>query len=60
MYPERDKELTEADSFDKLKDAVKWTKYEEMLNQVTDIPDKNKANEFSSAGKSIGKLIITF
>lgn len=28
LYPERDKELTEADSFDKLKDAVRGTLYE--------------------------------
>jgi hypothetical protein len=28
-----------------------------MLLSVTDIPNKEKASEFSSAGKSIGKLI---
>lgn len=57
LYPERDRELTEADSFDKLKEAVKNTPYEQMLLSVTDIPNKEKASEFSSAGKSIGKLI---
>jgi len=31
LYPERDKELTEADSFDKLKEAVRGTPYENML-----------------------------
>lgn len=54
LYPDRDRELTEADTFEKLKDAVRHTVYEEMLNQVTDIPNKEKASEFSSAGKSIG------
>jgi hypothetical protein len=28
LYPERDRELTEADNFEKLKDAVKSTPYE--------------------------------
>ena len=32
LYPDRDRELTEADTFDKLKDAVRHTVYEEMLN----------------------------
>jgi vacuolar-type H+-ATPase subunit C/Vma6 len=54
LYPDRDRELTEADTFDKLKDAVKNTVYEHMLNEVTDVPNKEKASEFSSAGKSIG------
>jgi hypothetical protein len=48
--------LTEADTFDKLKDAVRYSSYEPMIAQVTDIPSKEKASEFSSSGKSIGKL----
>lgn len=55
LYPDRDRELTEADTFDKLKEAVRGFPYEWMLNQVTDIPSKEKASEFSSSGKSIGK-----
>ena len=31
LYPDRDRELTEADSFDKLKDAMKGFEYEQML-----------------------------
>ena len=54
LYPDRDRDLTEADTFEKLKDAVKATDYYEMLNQVSDLPNKEKASEFSSAGKSIG------
>lgn len=59
LYPDRDRELTEADTFEKLKDAVRHTTYEEMLLQVTDVPNKEKASEFSSAGKSIGKFLYT-
>jgi vacuolar-type H+-ATPase subunit C/Vma6 len=40
LYPDKDKELTEADSFEKLRDAVKGFEYEKMLNQVTDIPSR--------------------
>lgn len=58
LYPERDKELTEADSFDKLKDAVRGTLYEQMLLSVTDIPNKEKASEFSSASKSIDDVMF--
>jgi len=57
LYPDRDRELTEADSFEKLRDAVRGFPYEHMLNQVTDIPSKEKASEFSSSGKSIGKYL---
>ncbi len=56
LYPDRDRELTEADSFDKLKEAVRASPYEYMISQVTDIPSREKASEFSSAGKSIGKI----
>lgn len=60
LYPERDRELTEADTFEKLKEAVKCTPYEQMLLAVTDIPNKEKASEFSSAGKSIGMFKNSF
>jgi hypothetical protein len=59
LYPDRDKLLTDSDTYEKLKDAVKATPYEAMLAQVTDVPNKEKGNEFSSAGKSIGKPLIT-
>mmetsp|Transcript_39379 Transcript_39379/g.37854 ORF Transcript_39379/g.37854 Transcript_39379/m.37854 type:complete len:341 (+) Transcript_39379:241-1263(+) len=58
LYPERDKELTESDNFEKLKDAVKGTLYEPMLANVTDAPNKEKASEFSSAGKSIDDVMF--
>ncbi len=58
LYPDRDRELTEADTLDKLKDCMKGFEYEKMLNQVTDDPTKEKASEFSSQGKSIGKKLI--
>lgn len=54
LYPDRDKLLTDADNFDKLKDAVKATPYEPMLASVSDAPNKEKASEFSSTSKSIG------
>lgn len=56
LYPDKDKELTEVDNFDKLKDAVKGFEYEEMMKQVTDIPSRDQKSEFSSQGKSIGKF----
>jgi len=58
LYPDRDRELTDADNYDKLKDAVRSTPYEQMLSQVTDVPNKEKANEFSSAGKSIDDVMF--
>lgn len=60
LYPDRDRELTEADSFEKLKEAVRASPYEYMISQVTDIPSREKASEFSSAGKSIGMQYILF
>jgi len=57
LYPMRDKELNNADSFDKLKDAVKGYEYEHMMNQVQDIFTQEKQSEFSSASKSIGTTI---
>ena len=56
LYPERDKLLTDADTYEKLKEAVKSTPYERMLGRVTDAPSKEKGNEFSSSGRSIGKF----
>lgn len=48
LYPDRDEELTQADTFDKLKDAMKGFEYEAMIAQVTDDPAREKASEFSS------------
>jgi len=59
LYPDRDKLLTDSDTFDKLKEAVKATRYEHMLSQVTDAPNKEKASEFSSASKSIDDVMFT-
>ena len=59
LYPDRDRELTEADTFEKLRDAVKGFPYEQMISQVTDVPSREKASEFSSSGKSIGKIFYT-
>lgn len=56
MYPDKDKELTEADSFEKLKEAVKGFEYEKILNQVTDIPSREGKSEFNNAGKSLGNI----
>jgi len=58
LYPDRDKLLTDADSYEKLKEAVKNTAYEPMLQQVTDVPNKDKGNEFSSQGKSIDDVMF--
>ena len=58
LYPDRDRELTDADTFDKLKDACKGFEYEKMLTQVTDAPSKDKSSEFSSAGKSIDDVMF--
>lgn len=40
LYPDKDQELTEVDSFEKLRDAVKGFEYEQMLGQVTDVPSR--------------------
>jgi hypothetical protein len=37
---------------------VKSTPYEHMLNTVTDAPSKEKANEFSSSGRSIDDVMF--
>jgi hypothetical protein len=59
LYPGRDKELTQADNFDKLKDAVKgFENYEAMLSGVTDA-NKEKGMEISSQGRSIDDVMFT-
>lgn len=58
LYPDRDKELTEADSFDKLKDACRGSPYEKMLKMVTDSAKDGGRSEFSSAGKSIDDVMF--
>ena len=60
LYPDKDKELTEVDNFEKLKEAVKGFEYEEMMKQVTDIPSRDQNSEFSNSGKSIGKNFIFY
>lgn len=54
--------MTEADSFDKLKDACKGFEYERMLGQVSDVPSRDKGGDFGgakdggySSNMSIGK-----
>eukprot|EP00347_Sterkiella_histriomuscorum_P019488 403341437 len=49
LYPDRDRELTEADSFEKLKDACKGFEYERMLQQVSDVPSRDKQSDFGGA-----------
>lgn len=56
LYPDRDQELNQADSFDKLKLAVKGYEYERMLEQVQD-GGRDRA-EFSAAGKSIDDVMF--
>lgn len=58
LYPGRDRELTNADSFDKLKEAVKNFEYEAMLNQVQDVSSQEKQSEFSSSTKSIDDVMF--
>lgn len=50
--------MTDADTYDKLKDAVKGFEYERMLAHVTDVPSREKASEFSSSGKSIDDVMF--
>ena len=59
LYPGRDEELNKADSFDKLKDAVKSFEYEDILSQVHDVTQADKQNEFSSSNKSIDDVMYT-
>lgn len=58
LYPDRDRELTDADTYEKLRDATKGFEYENMLAQVSDVPSREKASEFSSAGKSIDDVMF--
>ncbi len=55
LYPDKDQELNQADSFDKLKQAVKGYEYEHMLDQVS---DNGKKGGFSSQGKSIDDVMF--
>lgn len=48
LYPDKDRELTEVDSFEKLKDAVRGFEYEKMIAAVTDVPSREQKSEFSS------------
>lgn len=55
LYPDKDRELNDADSFDKLKAAVKGYEYEHMLNQVS---EGARGAEFNAAGKSIDDVMF--
>jgi len=58
LYPDRDNELTESDSFEKLKEAVKNTIYEPMLHHVSEAAKEGGRSEFSSSGKSIDDVMF--
>lgn len=55
LYPDKDRELNDADSFDKLKQAVKGYEYEHMLDQVS---EGARGAEFNAAGKSIDDVMF--
>jgi len=55
LYPDKDAELNNADSFEKLKQAVQGYEYEHMLNQVS---DGARGAEFNAAGKSIDDVMF--
>lgn len=55
LYPDKDQELNQADTFDKLKAAVKGYEYEHMLAQVS---ESDKEGGFSSQGKSIDDVMF--
>ncbi len=55
LYPDKDTELNDADSFDKLKAAVQGYEYEHMLNQVS---EGARGAEFNAAGKSIDDVMF--
>lgn len=55
LYPDKDKELNDADSFDKLKEAVRGFEYEDMLAQVS---EGARGAEFNAAGKSIDDVMF--
>jgi V-type H+-transporting ATPase subunit d len=56
LYPGRDRELNEADTFDKLKQAVTPYEYAAMLENCQDV-DPN-SNEFNSASLSIDDVMF--
>jgi V-type H+-transporting ATPase subunit d len=55
LYPDKDSELNDAYSFDKLKAAVAGYEYEHMLNQVS---EGARGAEFNAAGKSIDDVMF--
>ena len=55
LYPDKDRDLNDADSFDKLKSAVKGYEYEHMLSQVS---EGARGAEFNAAGKSIDDVMF--
>lgn len=60
LMPDRAEQLSSADDFRKLKDAVApYSDYREMLEQVADVADGDgPANEFNSASKSIDEVMF--
>jgi V-type H+-transporting ATPase subunit d len=58
LYPDRDNELSNADDFRKLQDAVSpYSNYSHMLDEVTNVGG-DEGNEFSSASKSIDDVMF--
>jgi V-type H+-transporting ATPase subunit d len=58
LYPDRDNELSNADDFRKLQDAVApYSDYSHMLDEVTNVGGDD-GNEFSSASKSIDDVMF--
>ena len=55
LYPDKDRDLNDADSFEKLKAAVKGYEYEHMLSQVS---EGARGAEFNAAGKSIDDVMF--
>lgn len=58
--PDRATQLSDADDYRKLKDAVgPYQIYKEMLDQVPDVAEGDgPANEFNSASKSIDEVMF--
>jgi V-type H+-transporting ATPase subunit d len=58
LYPDRDNELSNADDFRKLQDAVApYSDYKQMLDQVTNAGGDD-GNEFSSSSKSVDDVMF--
>jgi V-type H+-transporting ATPase subunit d len=58
LYPDRDSELSNADDFRKLQDAVApYSDYKAMLDEVTNVGGDD-GNEFSSSSKSIDDVMF--